>query len=244
MLQDVISFLGSPANWSGADGIPLRIVEQLWYSLLAVAISAVLAVPVGLVLGHTRRGESLVAGIANSVRALPSLGLMTLLVLLLGLGLVPPILALVVLGIPPLLAGSYAGVRNVDASAVDGARAIGMSEFQVLLRAEIPNALPLIVSGLRNASLDVIATATIAAYVNLGGLGRFIFDGMAVYDYGQVASGAVLVTALALGVDAMLAGLVRAAEPGRRVRGRDSREISLLLRDRAGDRAASAATSD
>ncbi len=90
----------------------------------------------------------------------------------------------------------------------------------------------------------MIATATIAAYVNLGGLGRFIFDGMAVYDYGQVASGAVLVTALALGVDAMLAGLVRAAEPGRRVRGRDSREISLLLRDRAGDRAASAATSD
>lgn len=244
MFSDLISFLGSSAHWSGAEGIPIRIVEQLWYSLLAVAISAVLAVPLGLLLGHTRRGESVVAGIANSVRALPSLGFMTLLVLLLGLGLIPPILALVVLGIPPLLAGTYAGVRNVDASTVDGARAIGMSEFQVLLKAEIPNALPLIVSGLRNASLDVIATATIAAYVNLGGLGRFIFDGMAVYDYGQVAAGAVLVTVLALCVDAALARLVRAAQPGRRVRRRDDREIFGLLSERGGGAAASAVPPD
>lgn len=233
MLGDLVNFLADPANWAGADGIPIRVVEHLEYSALAIVLSAILAIPLGMAIGHSGRGEALIVGIANSVRALPSLGLMTLLVLLLGLGLVPPLLALVVLGIPPLLAGTYAGVRNVDAIAVDSARAMGMSEWQVLIRVEAPNALPLIVSGLRTATLDVIATATIAAFVNLGGFGRFIFDGMAVYDYGQVAAGAILVTALALLVDALLMLLVKAVQPGVRLSRHKRNTIADLVQAHA-----------
>ena len=122
-----------------------------------------------------------------------------------GLGLIPPILALVMLGIPPLLAGAYAGIANVDPPIVDAARAMGMTEPQVLFRVEVPNALPLIVGGVRNATLQVIATATVAAYVNLGGLGRYIFDGLALYRYDRVLVGAILVAVLALIVDGMLA---------------------------------------
>jgi osmoprotectant transport system permease protein len=179
-----------------------------------VLIGAALAVPLGLLVGHTGRGEAVVVGIANTVRALPSLGLMTLLVLLMGTGLLPPIVALVALAVPPLLAGVYAGVANVDRGAVDAARSFGMTEAQVLFRVEVPNALPLILGGLRGATLQVVATATIAAFVNLGGLGRYIFDGLAVQDYGRVMVGALLVTVVALVLDALLALLVRRTRPG------------------------------
>jgi osmoprotectant transport system permease protein len=148
------------------------------------------------------------------MRALPSLGLMTFLVLLMSSTLIPPITALVALAVPPLLAGVYAGIANVDRSVVDAARAMGMTEWQILLRVELPNALPLIVGGLRGATLQVVATATIAAFVNLGGLGRYIFDGLALYDYTRVLLGALLVTALALVLDGLLALVVRLVQPG------------------------------
>ena len=130
------------------------------------------------------------------------------------MGLIPPIIALVLLGIPPLLAGTYSGIANVDAHVVDAARAMGMTESQVLLRVEIPNALPLILGGLRNTTLQIIATATVAAYVNLGGLGRYIFDGLALYDYGRVLVGAILVALLTLVVDGLLALAVWTSVPG------------------------------
>lgn len=193
--------------------IGTRLAEHLGYSALAVAIAALIAVPIGLFVGHTGRGMPLVAG-ANALRALPSLGLMTLLVLLFGLGLMPPIVALVILAIPPLIAGVSSGIRSAGASAVDAARAMGMTESQILWRVEVPNAGPLIVSGFRGAALQVIATATIAAYVNLGGLGRFVFDGLAVYDYGEVLLGAVLVAGLAVLVDGLLALAARLLAPG------------------------------
>ena len=174
-----------------------------------------IAVPIGLLIGHLRRGEIVVVSLVNALRSLPTLGLLTFLVLLMGLGVMPPILALVILGIPPLLAGTYAGIASVDRGVVEAAaRAMGMTELQVLFRVEIPNALPLILGGLRNATLQVIATATVAAYVNLGGLGRYIFDGLALYKYDRVVVGAILVAVVALVVDGLLALVVWASVPG------------------------------
>ena len=186
----------------------------MWYSLLAVVLSAAVAIPIGLIIGHLRRGEAVVVGLVNALRSLPTLGVLVFLVLVIGLGLIPPIIALVLLGIPPLLAGTYSGIANVDAHVVDAARAMGMTESQVLLRVEIPNALPLILGGLRNTTLQIIATATVAAYVNLGGLGRYIFDGLALYDYGRVLVGAILVALLTLVVDGLLALAVWTSVPG------------------------------
>lgn len=214
LFSDAFSYIFDGGNWAGPTGIGARIIEHIWYSLLAVLISAAIAVPIGLLIGHLRRGEALVVGLVNALRSLPTLGILVFLVLVIGLGLMPPIIALVLLGIPPMLAGTYSGIANVDANVVDAARAMGMTELQVLFRVEIPNALPLIVGGLRNTTLQIIATATIAAYVNLGGLGRYIFDGLALYDYGRVLVGAILVAALTLVVDSLLALAVWASVPG------------------------------
>lgn len=194
-----------------------RVGEHLAYSGLAVGIAVLLAVPAGLLIGHAGRGAWMIAG-ANALRALPSLGLMTLLVLLLGAGLLPPTIALVLLAIPPVLSHTAAGIATADRAAVDAAYAMGMTGRQVLLQVRIPVALPLMVAGLRSAVLQVVATATIAAFVNLGGIGRFIFDGLAVRDYDRVVLGAVLVAGLALVLDGLLALVAKATAPGR-VRG-------------------------
>jgi len=213
----MIDWLRDPAHWSGSNGIPTRLVEHLGYTGLALLIALVIAVPLGLVIGHTGRGGFLVVSLANSLRALPTLGLLVLLVLLLGIGLGAPLIALIVLAVPPILAGSYAGVRAVDPAVVDAARGVGMRGSDVLLRVELPNALPLILGGVRSAALQVISTATVAAFVALGGLGRYIIDGLAVRDYPQMAAGSLLVALLAIIADLGLAGLQRAlVSPGLR----------------------------
>ena len=177
-------------------------------------------VPIGAWVGHTGRGGFLIVGAANGLRALPELGLLTLLVLAVGIGLLPVIVALAVLGIPPLMAGTYAGIRNVDRSVVDAARGMGMREPQVLLKVELPNALPLILGGLRAAALQVIATAVVAAYVSFGGLGRYLIDGLKSGDDGKTVAGAVLVVVLALVVEGALSLVQRyAVSPGLRARG-------------------------
>ncbi|WP_225725038.1 MULTISPECIES: ABC transporter permease [unclassified Nocardia] len=214
LFLDAWHYLTDGANWGGPTGIETRIGQHIWYSFLAVALSAVIAVPLGLVIGHTRRGSALLVGFANAMRALPTLGLLTFLVLLLGLGLIPPLLALITVGIPPLLAGAYAGIANVPADVVDASRAMGMNERQILFRVEIPNAMPILLTGLRGATLQVVATATIAAYVNLGGLGRYIFDGISLYHYDRVLVGALLVAVLAMLLDGLLAFATWAATPG------------------------------
>ncbi|MFF3566227.1 ABC transporter permease [Nocardia jiangxiensis] len=211
---DAWHYFSTAANWGGPAGIGNRLLQHLWYSFLAIAISAVIAVPIGLLIGHTRRGGGMVVGFANAMRALPTLGVLTIVVLGLGLGLLPPLLALLTVGIPPLLAGTYAGIANVDPTVVDASRAMGMTERQILLRVETPNAMPVILTGLRSATLQVVATATIAAYVNLGGLGRYIFDGISLYKYDRVLVGALLVAVLALALDALLALAVWASAPG------------------------------
>ncbi|MFC5949633.1 ABC transporter permease [Pseudonocardia lutea] len=227
-MNAVFSWLADPVHWSGPAGIPARLVEHLWYSVLALLLGAVIALPVGALVGHSRRGGFLVVGTANGLRALPELGLLTLLVLLMGIGLLPVTLALAVLAIPPLLAGTYSGVRNVDAGAVDAARGMGMREPQVLFKVELPNALPLVLGGLRGAALQVIATAAVAAYVSYGGLGRYLIDGLRTREYAQMAAGAVLVAVLALVVEGLLALLQRAVvSPGLRGGGRRSPTVTV-----------------
>ncbi|WP_298589239.1 ABC transporter permease [uncultured Kocuria sp.] len=213
-----LAWLTDPENWSGTGGIPARILEHLTYSGMTLAVALAVAVPLGLWVGHTGRGSGVVVGLAGALRALPTLGLLTLFTLLLGLGLVPPILALVLLAIPPILSGTYAGVANVSPALKDAGAAMGMTGGQVLTRVEVPNALPVILGGIRNAALQVVATVTVVAYINLGGLGRYLIDGLAVRDYDRMLGSVVLVAVLALAVDAVLALVQRlSTSPGLRL---------------------------
>ena len=226
MINRILEWLTDSAHWQGDDGILRRLVEHLEYSLVAVLIAAVIAIPLGLYIGHTGRGRFVGVSAVGAARAIPSLGLLYLAVLWLGprlsgdvAYLAPTGLVLVVLAIPPILSGAYAGVEGVDPSARDAAVGMGMRGPEVLRQVEVPCALPLILSGVRSAMLQVIATATIAAVVGLGGLGRFLIDGLAVRDTPQTASGAVLVAALALLVDMVLA-LVQRSVVSRGLTGR------------------------
>ena len=197
-------WLTTAAHWRGNTGIPTRLLEHLQYTGLTMVIAMVIAIPIGILVGHTGRGGFVVVAVANGLRALPTLGLLTIVVLAAGLGLAPPVLALTVLAVPPLLAGTYAGIRAVDPAVVDAAKGVGMRGWQVIVRVEVPNALPLIFGGIRSATLQVVATATIAAYVGLGGLGRFVIDGIAEQDYTQALAGALLVAVLAIVIDLVL----------------------------------------
>ncbi len=198
VLDFVNAFFSDSAHWQGYDGIPQRFWEHVQYSLLALAVAAAIGLPVGLLTGHTGRGGNALAFIANAARALPSFGLLVLAVLLIGFGLLPVMIPLVVLAVPPILVTTYEAVRSVDPAPVDAARGMGMHESRILLRVEVPVALPLILSGLRSAAIQIVSTATIAAYVSLGGLGRYIIDGLYQRDYEKVVGGATLVAVLAL----------------------------------------------
>jgi osmoprotectant transport system permease protein len=213
-IQQAVSYLFTASNWVGPVGLAARTLEHLQYTAAAVAVSALIAIPVGMIVGHTGRGTLLVVSVVNALRALPTLGVLLLAVLLWGLGLVPPIVALMLLGIPPLLAGTYAGIAAVDRTVVDAARAMGMGELRVLLRVEVPNALPMILGGLRTATLQVVATATVAAYASLGGLGRYLIDGINVRQFHIALVGALMVAALALILDGVLALAIWVSVPG------------------------------
>ncbi|GLW50797.1 ABC transporter permease [Streptomyces sp. NBRC 14336] len=198
ILNYMADFLGDGAHWTGYDGIPTRVGEHIGYTLMALGIAAAVGLPVGLLTGHTGRGGNALALIATIGRALPSFGLMVLMFLLLGLGMAPVLIPLVVLAIPPILVTTYEAMRSVDPAPVDAARGMGMGEPEVLFRVELPVALPLILSGLRSAAIQIVSTATIAAYVSFGGLGRYIVDGLYQRDYEKVVGGATLVAAMAL----------------------------------------------
>lgn len=192
------AFFSDSAHWHGYDGIPTRFAEHIRFSLQALLIATVIGLPIGLVTGHYGRGGNALALIATAGRALPSFGLLVLMFIWLGFGLVPVMIPLVVLAVPPILVTTYEAIRSVDPSPVDAARGMGMPEARVLLQVELPVALPLILSGLRTAAIQIVSTATIAAYVSLGGLGRYIIDGLYQRDYEKVVGGATLVAALAL----------------------------------------------
>ncbi|NHN56724.1 ABC transporter permease [Calidifontibacter sp. DB0510] len=216
MITSIWTWLTAPAQWSGAGGIPTRLWEHIWACLLVLVIAAAIAWPLGAWIAHAGRGRWLIS-VANAARAVPSLGLLFAVAMWMS-GMfsgstlaftIPPTIVLVILAIPPLLAGAYAGVHEVDPAVRDAARGMGMTGGEVLRKVELPIALPLILSGLRSASLQVIATWTIAAVLSVGGLGRYLIDGLASADYAQMAGGAVLVAVLALLVDGMLALLQR-----------------------------------
>jgi osmoprotectant transport system permease protein len=201
VIELVTDWLALPTTWSGSDSIPTRVAEHLLYSALAMLIAAAVALPLGTLLGHLHRGQTIVLTIANTIRALPTLGLLTLVVILSGIGFLPPLIALVVLAIPPMLVNAFEGVRNVDPAVVDAARGVGLRGPATLLKVEIPVALPIILLGVRLAAIQVISAATIAAYVGLGGLGRFIFDGLGRRDFGQVAGGSIVAAILAIATE-------------------------------------------
>lgn len=224
VLEELFTWLTDPVNWSGFSGIPLRLVEHLRISAISLLAAAAVALPAGLYIGHTRRGEAFVVSIANLGRAIPSFAILALafpLSLRLGLGLSdwPAIAALFFLGIPPILTNTYVGVKGVDPDTMEAARGMGMSGREVLRSIEIPLAAPLIVAGLRISAVQIVATATLAALVAGGGLGRFIVDGFAQANDGMTMGGAVLVAALAIATELGFGLLERATTPAHDRRG-------------------------
>jgi osmoprotectant transport system permease protein len=207
------NWLNSASQWQGANGIPIRLLQHLAYTGLALLVAALIALPIGVLIGHYGRGGFFVVNLANAWRAIPTLGLLILMVKLLGFSALTWLIPLVVLGIPPILVNAYEGVAGVDRGLKDAARGMGMTDQQIMRKVEIPVALPLIMLGLRTGAIFVVATATIAAEIGLGGLGRYIIDGLATNNYGEVAGGAALVVVLALLVQFAFVGLRRLVVP-------------------------------
>jgi len=224
IFADAWVWLTAAENWSGSGSIPQRTLEHLSYTAAAVAIAALIAVPLGYFIGHTGRGRVLAVGTAGAARALPTFGLMLYLVLVFGVSerATAATVSLVLLAIPPLLAGAYAGVDQIDRATIDAAKAQGMTGWQILARVEIPLSLPLLIGGLRGATLQVVATVTLIAYVGLGGLGYEIIQGIPLRRLDQMVGAAVLIIALALLLDGLLALLTRIVTPRGVVTGRGS----------------------
>jgi len=225
-VEQVIAFFADPANWSGETGIPNRLVEHLQIAFLAVLTAAAIALPLGFYIGHTGRLQLLGINIANIGRAIPSYALMVMLlpVMLglapvlgydprLGLRFFPIFLAMVLLAIPPILVSAYAGLQGVDRELIGSSRGMGLTERQILTDVELPLALPVLVGGFRVALLQVIATATIGAFLAGGGLGRYIIDGIARRDDGMLYAGVLIVAILAVGTDLILSWLQRVLTP-------------------------------
>lgn len=200
-LTEVAAWFGDPASWQGSNGLPARLVEHVYYSGIATVVAVVLGLPVGLLVGHTGRGGALAVNVSNVGRALPTFGLILLVVTLVGLGDLPIFVPLVAFAIPPILTNSYAGVRAVEVSIRDAAEGMGMTGWQILTRVELPVAAPLVLAGVRTSAVQVVATATLAAYAGAGGLGRYIVNGFAVRDFPQIFAGAVAVAVLAVAVE-------------------------------------------
>ncbi|WP_371668529.1 ABC transporter permease [Streptomyces sp. NBC_00289] len=211
VLNFVNAFFSDSAHWHGYDGIPTRLGEHVQYTLEALAIAAAIGLPIGLVTGHYGRGGNTLAMISTAGRALPSFGLLVLMFIWLGFGMTPVMIPLVVLAVPPILVTTYEAMRSVDPSPVDAARGMGMHEAKVLFQVELPVALPLILSGLRSAAIQIVSTATIAAYVSLGGLGRYIVDGLYQHNYEKVVGGATLVALMALATLGLFWAVARVA---------------------------------
>lgn len=230
-----LAWIFDPAHYGGLNGIDTRTLEHLSISGIVLLIAAIIAIPAGYAIGHTGRGKAFAVGLSGGVRALPTLGFIAILALSIGIGLEAPLIALVVLAIPSILAGAYAGFEAVDRRTIDAARAVGMTEWQIVARVEVPLGLPLLIGGLRAASLQVIATATLADYVGGGGLGHFIFLGLQTRDYPQMLAGSIVVVILALLSEALFSIIQRLVVPAgvtagrpKDVRVRSSRSSTAL----------------
>jgi osmoprotectant transport system permease protein len=217
-VSEILAWLTNPANWSGPNGIQARLAEHVEMSLVVMLIAIAIALPVGLFIGHTRRGTTVAVGLANIGRAVPTFALMGILLPFTqafdpanGFGLYPTLLAMIILAIPPIMVNAYAGVSEVDRDLVEAARGMGFRGGQVLRDVEIPLALPVILGGIRSAAVQVIATTTLGAILGIGGLGRFIIDGIAQNDDGMLFGGVVLVAGLAMLSEALLSLVQRVA---------------------------------
>lgn len=206
-LASALAWLADPAHWAGSDGVPARIGEHLFISAAGVGAAALLAIPVGLVLGHVGRGGFVAINVAGVGRALPTFAVLVVaFIALLPLGTVafgfgPTFIAMIALSLPPILTNTFVAVREVDRDVVEAARGMGMSEAQILQRVELRLGLPLILAGVRTASVAVIATATLGALIAGGGLGRYIIDGLQRQEYERLFAGAALVALLAIGTE-------------------------------------------
>ncbi|TMC45377.1 MAG: ABC transporter permease [Chloroflexi bacterium] len=221
-INQVLKWFLDSGHWQGDSGIPHRTLEHLVMSGFSLLVAAVIALPIGIAIGHFGKGGNLAINISNIGRAIPSFALLVLAAQvfgiaaasqLVGFGAVPAFVALVALAIPPMVTNSYIGMREVDADVKEAARGMGMRQRAVLLRVELPIALPLIMAGVRTSSVNVVATATLAALVAWGGLGRFIVDGFGLQDYPMMFAGAVMVAILSLIVEFSLAGVQRLTTP-------------------------------
>jgi osmoprotectant transport system permease protein len=219
LITDIGDFLSNPKYHRGYDSISLRLIQHCELSIIALLIAAAIALPLGSLTGHSGRGGGLVSVVTTFARAIPTYGLLVLLAVEFGIGNADVLIPLAALAVPPILLNTHEGIRGVDPAIVDAARGMGMHPRQVLGLVELPAALPLILSGLRSAAVQIVATATIAAAIGSGGLGRYIFDGRAQFDYSQVAGGAFLVSLLAVATLAVFALIGRfAVSPGLRRR--------------------------
>jgi osmoprotectant transport system permease protein len=212
------AWLNDPLNWTNAGGVLDRLGEHLLISAWAVLLGVVVGWPVGLWLGHRGRGGGIVVTVSNLTLAIPMVALLTILPLTpLGFGKLPIIIALAVFAVPPLLANAYTGVRQIDPETRDAARGMGLSGGQLLRRVELPLSVPYLAAGLRTATVQVVATAALAAFVNGGGLGQIIAAGfgigMAAGGAGQIVGGGLVVATLALVVEGALAVLQRMVTP-------------------------------
>ncbi|WP_431221172.1 ABC transporter permease [Leifsonia xyli] len=216
-MTDILAAFGwifDPVNWAGPSGIPARLGEHIVYSLLTLLLAAAIALPIGFAIGHSGRFRGVAVGVSGALRALPTLGLVIYLALITtNLTIVPPLIALTILAIPPILAGAYSGLESVDRAPIDAARAIGMTGWQVFTKVELPLSLPLVIGGIRSGALQVIATWTVAAILPVGGLGRFLFDGIAVQNYPEMLGGSIIVVVLALVSDGLFAVIQRLVVP-------------------------------
>ncbi len=218
------AWLADSSHWQGADGIPMRLFEHIAISIVSVAVAALIALPIGLYIGHTGRGSLAAINAANIGRAIPSYAVLVMVLPIslrldptFGLDLIPTFTAMTLLAIPPILVNAYVGVREVDRDLVEAARGMGMREREVLRRLELPIALPVIIGGFRIAAVQVVATATLGAVVAYGGLGRYIIDGIARNEDDRLLAGVVLVAGLAIVTELLLAAIQRqATSPGLR----------------------------
>ena len=212
-VMEAIRWILDPALHEGANSLTARIGEHLAYTFGALVLGALIAIPLGILVGHTRRGTGVTVLFTGGLRALPSLGILILIALSVGIGFQAPLATFVIMAIPPLLAGTYAGIQAVNPLTVDAAKAMGMTPLQVIFQVEVPLALPLIVAGMRSAVLQVVATATLAAYVSGGALGVYIFSALARRDYPQMLAASLIVIVLAFALDGIFALLQRLSRP-------------------------------
>jgi osmoprotectant transport system permease protein len=212
-------YITTGSNWTGHTGILFRLQQHVLLTLVAVTIAAAIALPLGLTLGHIGRGGTLAINITNVGRAVPTFAVLTLLTLSpIGIGYTATGIALVLFALPPLVTNSYIGLREVDPEARDAARGMGMSGWQLFCRVELPLSVPLVMAGIRIAAVQVVATATIAALVGGGGLGRLVTDGLSTNNQGELLTGAIVVAVLALVIEGVLAAIQRRVDPMRRLR--------------------------